>query len=117
MKKLAVKPKIDLAFKKIFSENQDLLKALIAAVLEIETSDIQEMTIENTKVLPKEINKKFCRFDLKVKMKGRYVDVEVQLNDQGDFQSRALYYWSRLFSQSLSSGEDYNILLQRETLK
>ena len=110
MKKLAVKPKIDLAFKKIFSENQDLLKALIAAVLEIETSDIQEMVLENTEALPEDINKKFCRFDLKVKMKGRYVDVEVQLNDQGDFQSRALYYWSKLFSQSLSSGEDYNIL-------
>jgi predicted transposase/invertase (TIGR01784 family) len=110
MNKLAVKPKVDLAFKKIFSENHDLLKSLLAAVLDIEPSEIQEMKLENTEILPEDINKKFCRLDLKIKMRGRYVDVEVQLNDHGDFQSRALYYWARLFSEALGSGQDYNVL-------
>ena len=58
------------------------------------------MKLENTEVLPQNITDKFCRLDLKVKMKGRAVDVEIQLNNQGNYQSRALYYWSMLFSQS-----------------
>jgi len=110
MTKLAVRPKIDLAFKKIFTENQDLLKALLSAVLNIPTSDIEQLTLENTEILPQDINNKFCRLDLKVKIKGRIIDVEMQLNNQGNFQNRALYYWSRLFSQSLENGKDYSLL-------
>lgn len=110
MGKLAVKPKIDLAFKKIFSENEELLKSLLSAVLNIKTSDITDLKLGNTEVLPQDIANKFCRLDLKVTMKGRVIDVEIQLNNQGNFQNRALYYWSRLFSQSLDDGEDYSLL-------
>jgi predicted transposase/invertase (TIGR01784 family) len=110
MGKLAVKPKIDLAFKKIFSENQKILKALISAALNISVSDIQDMKLGNTEILPQDLNNKFCRLDLKVTMKGKVIDVEIQLNNHGNFQSRALYYWSRLFSQSLESGNDFKLL-------
>ena len=112
MGKLAVRPKIDLAFKKIFSEpeNEKLLKALLSAVLNINLSDIKELKLENTEVLPHDLSNKFCRFDLKVNMKGRAVDVEIQLNNQGNFQNRALFYWAMLFSQSLGSGKDFNLL-------
>jgi len=110
MEKLAVRPKVDLAFKKIFSENKNLLKSLLSASLDIPIAEIEELKLEDTEVLPQDINNKFCRLDLKVKTRGRVIDVEIQLNNQGNFQSRAMYYWARLFSQSLESGKDYNLL-------
>ena len=110
MAKLAVRPKIDLAFKKIFSENKQILKALISAAINIPVSDIQDMKLGNTEILPQDINNKFCRLDLKVTMKGRVVDVEIQLNNHGNFQNRALFYWARLFSESLESGNDFKLL-------
>jgi len=110
MGKLAVRPKIDLAFKKIFSENNQILKALISAALNISISDIQDMRLGNTEILPQDLNNKFCRLDLKVTMKGRIVDVEIQLNNHGNFQNRALFYWARLFSESLESGNNFKLL-------
>ena len=110
MGRLAVRPKIDLAFKKIFSENKQLLRALISAALDVPAADIQDMQLGNTEILPQDLNNKFCRLDLKVTMKGRVVDIEVQLNNHGSFQSRALYYWARLFSGSLESGNDFSRL-------
>ena len=47
---------------------------------------------------------------MKITMKERIIDVEIQLSNEGNFQNRALYYWSRLFSQSLESGENFNAL-------
>jgi predicted transposase/invertase (TIGR01784 family) len=110
MGKLAVRPKIDLAFKKLFSENDELLKSLICAALDIKSEDIQDLKLENTEVLPQDLKDKFCRLDLKIKMKGRVIDIEIQLNNQGNFQNRALYYWARLFSQALATSEDYSSL-------
>jgi len=110
MGKLAVRPKVDLAFKKIFSENKQILKALISAALNIPTADIQDMQLGNTEILPQDLNNKFCRLDLKVTMKGRIVDVEIQLNNHGHFQNRALFYWARLFSESLESGNNFKLL-------
>lgn len=110
MGRLAVRPKVDLAFKKIFTENENLLKDLLSATLDIDVADIDEMHLENPDMLPGQMENKFCRFDLKIKMKGRLIDVEMQLNNRGNFQNRALYYWSRLFSQALPARGQYSSL-------
>ena len=47
---------------------------------------------------------------MKITLRGRVIDIEIQLSNQGNFQSRALYYWARMFSQSLDSGENFNLL-------
>ena len=110
MGRLAVRPKIDLAFKKIFSEDTQILKALISASLNISMDDIQDIRLGNTEILPQDISNKFCRLDLKVNIKGKIIGIEIQLSHQGNFQNRALFYWSRLFSESLISGDDFTLL-------
>jgi len=110
MAELVVKPKIDLAFKKIFSENENALKSLVSAALDIPVSSMKDLQIGNTEVLPDDLDNKFCRLDLKITVDGRLIDIEIQLNNRGSFQARALYYWSVLFSQSLKSGENYDLL-------
>jgi len=41
---------------------------------------------------------------------GQRVDLEVQVNDEGNYPERSLYYWAREFSTALDEGEDYTEL-------
>jgi predicted transposase/invertase (TIGR01784 family) len=101
-----IMPKNDLVFKKILEE-KNRLKAFIADSLGIERQSVNNVEILNTEVLPNETTSKFCRLDVKAKIDGKVIDIEIQRNDRNDFRERTLYYWARLYSSSLNKGEEY----------
>ncbi|MCL2054891.1 MAG: Rpn family recombination-promoting nuclease/putative transposase [Oscillospiraceae bacterium] len=103
MTELRVKPKIDVAFKKIFSENLDLLKSLVSAALGFEAKDV---TLCPNEILPNEVEHKFCRLDLRIKVDEQEIDIEIQCYKRDDFQARAEYYSSLMFTR-LHKGENY----------
>jgi predicted transposase/invertase (TIGR01784 family) len=41
---------------------------------------------------------------------GQRVDLEVQINNKGDYPERVLYHWAREFSSALLSGQKYSML-------
>jgi predicted transposase/invertase (TIGR01784 family) len=41
---------------------------------------------------------------------GQRVDLEVQVDDEGNYPERALFYWAREYSTALPAGEDYSLL-------
>jgi predicted transposase/invertase (TIGR01784 family) len=41
---------------------------------------------------------------------GQRLDLDVQVDDEGDYLERALYYWAREYSSALKSGDDYLLL-------
>ncbi|MCL2054645.1 MAG: Rpn family recombination-promoting nuclease/putative transposase [Oscillospiraceae bacterium] len=103
MTELKVKPKIDIAFKKIFSENLDLLKSLVSAALGF---DAKKVELCPNEIPPAEVEHKFCRLDLRVRVDGQEIDIEVQCYKRDDFQARAEYYSSLMFTR-LHKGENY----------
>ena len=49
--------------------------------------------------------------DIKVKTQtGEMVDIEVQLNNSDNFRKRSLYYWSKLYGETIEQGEAYESL-------
>lgn len=42
----------------------------------------------------------------------RIVNIEMQVNSEPDFKDRTLYYWSRIYSDELHSGDEYAELKQ-----
>ncbi len=44
----------------------------------------------------------------------RIVNIEMQISDEPSFRERTLFYWSKIYSDELKSGEDYSQL--RETI-
>ena len=46
----------------------------------------------------------------KTENKYRLINVEIQLNQRSDYAERALFYWSKLFTGSLKSGDAYSEL-------
>lgn len=107
MSKLKVKPKIDIAFKKIFADNEELLKHLIKSALNLQSAEI--LVLKPTEITPFRTDEKFCRFDIRAEVDGQDIDIEIQLAERDDFRARAEYYSSLLFTH-LKSGKDYNEL-------
>lgn len=101
-----VKPLNDFIFKKIFGEkgNEDILISFINAVLKRTNKEpIIEIEIIDNKQLTKEvINDKTGIIDVRARTaKGENVDIEVQLNDQGNMDKRTLFYWGKMYLENI----------------
>ena len=49
--------------------------------------------------------------DLKAKShSGKYFNIEIQVEDVGDYTKRALYYWARLYADQIGKGGNYEKL-------
>lgn len=93
-------------------ENKDLLIDFINAVLEQKgygiVMEIELLTPFNLAALQ---NSKESILDVKAKdSEGRWVNVEVQIDDKGDHANRSLYYWAKSYSGQLKKGDIYKDL-------
>lgn len=111
-----VKLKLDVIFKAMFGrkENEHLLADFLSRLLEIPRDSIKRIIMDNVELIPDHIANKFSRVDLKMQVEERIVNVEMQISDEPNFRERTLFYWSKIYSDELKSGEDYSQL--RETI-
>ena len=107
-----VKAKLDIIFKKLFADpkNEDILKAFISDILDIPLKDIKNIEITNPELVPESIDEKFVRIDVKLTVNDTLVNIEIQINNEGFFEDRSLYQWSRLFVSDLKRGQEYSEL-------
>ena len=107
-----INPRVDLAFKKLFGveENKDLLISLINSIVS-EDDQVADITLLNP-YNPKNFKKdKMSVLDIKASgHDGKRFNIEIQIADERDYDKRALYYWSKLYSEQLRSGDDYSEL-------
>ncbi|MCL2399572.1 MAG: Rpn family recombination-promoting nuclease/putative transposase [Defluviitaleaceae bacterium] len=102
--------KSDVLFKMLFRKYQHLLKRLISVLLEIPLESITEFHITNTEMPPEEIGKKFCRLDINMIVDDIIINLEIQVEDEGNYPERALFHFARIYSASLPAGNDYSTL-------
>lgn len=111
-----VKLKLDVIFKSMFGReaNKDVIASFLASMLEIPRESIQEIIMDNVELIPDNFANKFSRVDLKMQVDRRIVNIEMQVCKEEDFSERTLYYWSKIYSNELKSGQDYGDL--KETI-
>ena len=107
-----VNPKIDLVFKKLFGteQNNKLLKSLVNSIL---PKDEQVVTLElKNPYNPSDyLNGKITYLDIKATdEKGKWYDIEIQVAPYDFFGMRLLFYWAKLYSSQLKSGQTYDDL-------
>ena len=109
-----VKLKLDIIFKRVFGneKNERIIAAFISDLLDIPRESIKSIIINNVEIAPEYLSQKFSRLDLKMNVDGRIVNIEMQVNREVDFKERSLFYWSKLYSDELGSGEEYGTLKQ-----
>ena len=111
-----VSAKLDIIFKKIFTENEDMLHSFVSSMLDIPPESIEKITVTNPEMMPETLSGKFSRLDLTMKVDDRLVNVEIQVKNDNDFRDRTLFYWAKLYTSELKSGEDYGELKQTITI-
>jgi predicted transposase/invertase (TIGR01784 family) len=107
-----VDPKNDVAFKKVFadSKHKHILIHFLNSVLDL-ASPIKEITIVKSDQVPVIEILKETSLDLKaVDEKGREFVIEMQVEDQKDFQNRSLYYAAKSYAHQLKKAEYYKEL-------
>jgi len=110
--KKLVSLKIDVIFKKFFIENKDLLRVFLADVLEIPIDEIEEIIVTNPEMTPEDIDGKFSRLDLNLKLRTRQINLEIQIKFESDYSDRSLFYWAKLYTSDLKKGCPYGSLKQ-----
>ena len=69
---------------------------------------IKDLIFENTEYPKEREDGKAVRLDVTVFTSlGERINVEIQLVNQQDMPERTLYYWVRMFSSSINSGDSY----------
>ena len=99
--------KTDTLFKMLFVKYPDLLKKLVAELLKIQYESIEEFQIRNPEMPPESLGSKFCRLDINMIVNGQRVDLEIQVENEGNYPERTLFHWAREFSTALPLGEDF----------
>jgi len=110
MTELKYKFTYDTLIKLLFVKYPDLLKRLVAAILGMAIDSISEFVITNPEIPPEAIGDKFCKLDINMIVNGQRMNLEVQVENQGDYPERSLYYWSRIYSSALKTGSPYSSL-------
>jgi len=108
-------PLNDYLFFKVMGEKGDkpqLLGFLNAVLGRSGKKPIESVEIkENTSFVKNVLSGKSCILDvLAVLWDGTKVNIEVQLRNEHNMDQRSLFYWSKLYSESLDEGQDYQEL-------
>ncbi len=97
----------DIVFKRVFAKegNEDILKALLEAILEI---PILEVVVKNPELPRNLYESKAGILDVKVQIdKNIICNIEMQVKDLKNMDKRSTYYMSRILSDELKKSEDY----------
>jgi predicted transposase/invertase (TIGR01784 family) len=101
-----------LGIKMLFCKNPELLKTLVAELLQIRLDSIEEFVITNPEMPPESVGSKFCRLDINMTIDGKRVNLEIQVENEGNFPERTLFHWARMYAGALPSGHTYSQLPQ-----
>ncbi|WP_017210824.1 Rpn family recombination-promoting nuclease/putative transposase [Clostridium beijerinckii] len=105
-------PKVDFVFKKLFGseENKCILISFINSIIS-EENQIKNIELKNPYNISNYRKGKMTILDIKaVDEKGIWYDIEMQIAEQGYYDKRALYYWSKVYSDQIESGDDFELL-------
>jgi predicted transposase/invertase (TIGR01784 family) len=103
--------KLDFMFKQLFGQKnrKNITIAFLNDLLGRKGDDrITDLHFENTESVKDKSDGKTVIFDVTVFTSlGERINIEIQLVNQQNMPERTLYYWSRMFSSSLKSGDSY----------
>ena len=109
---MLMKPSIDFVFKKLFGaeESKESLISLLNAIIKSD-SPIKDVEILNNDLDKEHNTDKFSRLDIKAKTdKDELINIEIQVKNEYNMIQRTLYYWSRIYTDQLTSTRDYSEL-------
>ena len=104
-------PKNDYVFRRIFGYvgNEDITKSLLEAII---PEKINKIELDCNPITEKDLlNDKVGILDIKAKLNNNVnCNIEMQIADKNNIEKRMLFYWSKMYTQSIKSGDEYETL-------
>ena len=114
MKKLfKVTLRNDYAFKKVFGteENKDVLQDLLECILDIPPENIAGLELLDKEFHKDSISDKIGVLDVNLRLKNNtIIDVVIQNKWNSEFVQRTIFYWAKMYTENLKTGEVYTKL-------
>ena len=108
--KFIMQPKVDYCFKEIMKD-MDVLKGILSAILNINPNDIKSIELKPTELRKLSKDDKYGLLDVKLIMNSNeHIDMEIQVLYFAYWQERSMFYLSKMFTEQLKSGDEYNKL-------
>ncbi|EGC78737.1 PD-(D/E)XK nuclease family transposase [Treponema denticola] len=103
----------DYAFKRVFGveENKDVLQDLLECILDIQPEDIAGLELLDKEFHKDSISDKTGVLDVKLRLKNNtIIDIEIQNRWNSEFVQRTIFYWAKMYTENLKTGEVYTKL-------
>lgn len=101
-------PTVDFCFKELM-HNQNVRKGIIAAILNVRPDDVEDTQLLPTILRKESEDDKYGILDVRVKLKnGTQMDFEMQVVYYDYWANRTIYYLSKMYSEQLKEGDDYD---------
>lgn len=104
-------PKNDYVFKRIFGHtgNEDITKSFLSSII---PDKIEKIELDCNPIMDKDLlDDKLGILDIKARLNDNVVcNVEMQICDKKNIEKRLLFYWSKMYSQGIKQGQDYDEL-------
>ena len=103
-------PTVDFCFKELM-RNENVRKGIIAAILNVHPEEVEDTILMPTILRKESEDNKYGILDVKVKLKnGIQMDFEMQVVYYDCWEKRTVYYLSKMYTEQLKTGEDYDKL-------
>jgi len=112
-------PKSDVVFKMIFGDkrNISILRAFLKAVLDLDDSEYQEITLIDPQGKRENKDDKLSIVDVElITRTGKIVHIEIQIAEQIYLPERIVYYNSKIVAQQLEKGGKFENLVKTITI-
>nr|WP_303934898.1 Rpn family recombination-promoting nuclease/putative transposase [Treponema denticola] len=103
----------DYAFKRVFGveENKDVLQDLLECILDIPSENIAGLELMDKELHKDSINDKTGVLDVKLRLKNNtIIDIEIQNRWNSEFVQRTIFYWAKMYTENLKTGQVYTKL-------
>ena len=95
-------------FRRIFGHigNEEITKNLLTSII---PDKIQKIELDSNPITEKDlIDEKIGILDIKAKLNNNInCNIEMQIVDENNIEKRILFYWSKMYTGSIKSGDDY----------
>ena len=94
----------------VFLRSQEALKGLVCSMMSLDPSEVTDVQVLNVINYGEYVDKEII-LDIKVELNHReYIDLEIQVYLDENWEKRSLLYLSRTYNEGVGSGEDYSKL-------
>lgn len=107
-----VSAKPDIIFKKIFTDNKDMLHFFVADMLDVPQESISDIIITNPELPPETLSEKYSRLDLSLEVNNKLLNVEIRFDSDTDYRHISSLKWAKqCFSEAESDNSSQCIIV------